>query len=151
MNKFRPVTALTRGLHRMIQLYKHVKVEMDEEIPDHCLHIAADCGSTARTYETQRTSAVILAIRSGVTLPHSTVLLKFGFFISFRFEIRLRTRFLYFMSVFLNSWKMRESRSRNSTSPRLTYELRESKHLAVDWFHTAVIYCERSHDHSLLK
>lgn len=63
----------------------------------------------------QHTSAVILAIRSGVTLPHSTVLLKLGFFISFRFEIRLRTRFLYFMSVFLNSWKIREIKSRNST------------------------------------
>lgn len=34
---------------------------------------------------------------------------------SFRFEIRLRTRFLYFMSVFLNSWNIRDGKSRKST------------------------------------
>lgn len=58
------------------------------------------------------TSAVILAMRSGGTFPQRTFLLKLGFFISLRFEIRLRTRFLYFMSVFLNSRKMREIQSR---------------------------------------
>lgn len=50
------------------------------------------------------TSAVILANRSGGIFPHSTFFLKFGFFASLRFDILLRTLFLYFMSVFLISW-----------------------------------------------
>lgn len=48
-------------------------------------------------------SAVILANRSGGIFPHSTFFLKFGFFASLRFDILLRTLFLYFMSVFLIS------------------------------------------------
>lgn len=58
------------------------------------------------------TSAVIFAMRSGLTFPHSTFLLRLGFFASLRLEIRLRTRFLYFISVFLNSKKIRASWSR---------------------------------------
>lgn len=50
------------------------------------------------------TSEVITAICSGVMAPHSTFFFSSGFLESFRLEMRLLTRFLYFMSVFLTSW-----------------------------------------------
>lgn len=52
------------------------------------------------------TSAVIQAMRCGEMFPHSTLRRSSGFFWSFRLEIRLRRRVLYFMSVDLNSWKI---------------------------------------------
>lgn len=54
------------------------------------------------------TSDVITAICWGVMAPHSTFRRRPGFLASFRLEIRLRTRFLYFMSVFPTSRKMRK-------------------------------------------
>ena len=49
------------------------------------------------------TSAVILAIRSGVISPFSTVSLNLEFFASRRFDTRLRILVLYFVFVSLNS------------------------------------------------
>lgn len=53
------------------------------------------------------TSDVITAICWGVMAPHSTFRRRSGFLASLRLEMRLRTRFLYFMSVFPTSRKMR--------------------------------------------
>lgn len=46
------------------------------------------------------------AMRWGEMFPHRTLRRRSGFFWSFRLEIRLRRRDLYFISVDLNSWKI---------------------------------------------
>lgn len=50
------------------------------------------------------TSALMLAMRWGAMFPRRTFRRSSGFFWSFRLEIRLRRRVLYFISVDLNSW-----------------------------------------------
>lgn len=52
------------------------------------------------------TSALMLAMRRGEMFPHRTFRRRSGFFWSFRLEMRLRRRDLYFISVDLNSWKI---------------------------------------------
>lgn len=63
------------------------------------------------------TSAVMLAMRCGEMFPHRTFLRSSGFFWSFRLEMRLRRRVLYFISVEWNSWKIcgRHEESRTTT------------------------------------
>ncbi len=50
--------------------------------------------------------------------PHSTLRRRSGFFWSFRLEMRLRRRLLYFTSVDLNSWKIcrRDEQSRTKSA-----------------------------------
>lgn len=50
------------------------------------------------------TSALMLAMHWGEMFPRRTFRRSSGFFWSFRLEIRLRRRVLYFISVDLNSW-----------------------------------------------
>lgn len=66
-------------------------------------------GAALQPLQQGLTSEVITAICWGVMAPHSTFRRRSGFLASFRLEIRLLTRFLYFMSVFPTSRKMRAS------------------------------------------
>lgn len=50
------------------------------------------------------TSADMAAMRLSSMVPARTFLRRPGFFGSFKLLMRLRTRFLYFMSVAFNSW-----------------------------------------------
>lgn len=62
------------------------------------------------------TSAVSTANRSGVIIPRSAFVRSFGFFKSFKFDIRLRIRLRYLLPVSFNSWKIASSmRAANST------------------------------------
>jgi hypothetical protein len=56
----------------------------------------------------KQTSAVSTANRSGVIIPRRTLMRRFGFFESFKLDIRLRIRFRYLTPVSFNSLKIAE-------------------------------------------